>query len=150
MLENLAAVMADYGYIGLFISSFLASTILPLGSEALVVLLIRINFSFFLVVAVATAGNYLGACTSYYIGFKGRQDLIEKYLAVPKAKLEKADNWFKKYGTYSLLFTWVPVIGDAITVSCGILKLDFKIFSFYVILGKMLRYAAVAYFAGLV
>ncbi len=150
MLENLTAVMADYGYIGLFISSFLASTILPLGSEALVILLIRINCSFLLVVAVATAGNYLGACTSYYIGFKGRQDLIEKYLGIPRAKLEKADKWFRKYGTYSLLFTWVPVIGDAITVSGGILKLDFKTFSFYVILGKALRYAAVAYFAGLI
>jgi membrane protein YqaA with SNARE-associated domain len=144
MLEYLNS-MTGYGYISLFIISFLASTILPLGSEALVVLLIRTEFNFFLVVAIATIGNYLGACTSYYIGYKGRLDIIEKYFSISKTKLGKADIWFQKYGTYSLLFTWVPAIGDVITVSGGILKLDFKKFSFYVIVGKMLRYAAVAY-----
>lgn len=147
VLEYLSAFTAEYGYIGLFVTSFLASTILPLGSEALVVLLIRNDFNLLLVTLIATLGNYLGACTSYYIGFKGRQDLIEKYLSIPRSTLDKADNWFQKYGTYSLLFTWLPVIGDAITVSGGILKLDFKKFSFYVIIGKMLRYATVAYVA---
>ena len=147
MIEYVNTFMADYGYIGLFVTSFLASTILPLGSEALVILLARAGFDLFLVVTVATVGNYLGACTSYYIGFKGRQDLIEKYLSISKTTLDKADKWFQKYGTYSLLFTWVPVIGDAITVSGGILKLDFRKFSFYVIIGKMLRYLAIAYVA---
>ncbi len=147
MLEYLSNLTADYGYIGLFITSFLASTVLPLGSEALVVVLIRNGFSLFMVVIIATLGNYLGACTSYYIGFKGRQDIIEKYLSISRATLEKADNWFQKYGTYSLLFTWLPIVGDAITVSGGILKLNFKTFTFYVIIGKLLRYLSVAYLA---
>ncbi|WP_406660590.1 YqaA family protein [Methanolobus sp. ZRKC3] len=147
MLEQLAANIADYGYISLFITSFLASTVLPLGSEALVILLIRSDFNFMLVVSVATIGNYLGACTSYYIGLKGRIDIIEKYLSISKKNLGRADDWFKRYGSYALLFTWVPVVGDAITVFGGILKLNFKIFSVYVIIGKLARYAVIAYAA---
>jgi membrane protein YqaA with SNARE-associated domain len=59
--------------------------------------------------------------------------------------LNNAEKWFKKYGAYSLLFTWIPIIGDAITAMGGIMKLDFKTFSIFVFLGKFLRYLIVAY-----
>ena len=96
---------------------------------------------------VASIGNYLGACTSYYIGLKGRSGIIEKYLSISTDELKKADSWFTKYGSYALLFTWLPVIGDAITVSGGLLKLDFKTFSILVFLGKFFRYLVLAYIA---
>ncbi|WP_406655634.1 YqaA family protein [Methanolobus sp. ZRKC2] len=147
MLENLLITLSDYAYLSLFVASFLASTILPLGSETLVVILIRSGFDFLAVVMVATFGNYLGACTTYYIGFKGRSDVIEKYFSISKEQLEKADKWFGSYGPFLLLFTWLPFIGDVITASGGILKLDFKIFSIYVFLGKFLRYIAISYIA---
>ncbi|MDW7730891.1 MAG: YqaA family protein [Methanolobus sp.] len=147
MLENLLITLSDYAYLSLFITSFLASTILPLGSETLVVLLVRSGFDLFAVVMVSTIGNYLGACTTYYLGFKGRSDVIEKYFSISRKQLDKADRWFGNYGPYLLLFTWVPFIGDAITASGGILKLDFKTFSIYVFLGKFLRYFALAYIA---
>lgn len=139
--------LAVYGYAGLFLASFLASTVLPLGSEALLLLLINKGFDPILVVMVASVGNYCGACTTYYIGLVGRKDLIEKYLSIPQQHLHNAEKWFTKYGVYSLLFTWVPVIGDAITAMGGIMKLDFKVFSVLVFLGKFLRYVAVAFMA---
>mgnify|MGYP000182789594 CR=1 FL=1 len=147
MLEHLLTTLSDYAYLSLFITSFLASTILPLGSETLVVVLIRAGFDFLAVVMISTFGNYLGACTTYYIGFKGRSDIIEKYFSISKKQLEKADQWFGSYGPYLLLFTWLPFIGDVITASGGILKLDFKIFSIYVFLGKFLRYFVISYVA---
>lgn len=137
--------LAVYGYAGLFLASFLASTVLPLGSEALLLLLINEGFDPISLVVVASVGNYCGACTTYYIGLVGRRDLIEKYLSIPQQRLDDAEKWFTKYGAYSLLFTWIPIIGDAITAMGGIMKLDFKVFSVFVFLGKFLRYALVAY-----
>src|SRR5690554_6241419 len=115
MLEALTSFLADYGYLNLFVLSFLASTILPLGSEALIIALIYQGFNPFAVVMVATSGNFLGSCTTYYLGLKGRP-VLEKYLSPPPEKLEKSEKFFKKYGLYTLLFTWVPGIGDVITM----------------------------------
>ena len=147
MFELINSLLADYGYVSLIVTSFLASTILPFGSEGLVVLLIYNKFNIFIVVLVASVGNYLGACTTYYIGLKGRNDIVEKHLSISKAQLEKADKFFGKYGIYALLFTWLPGIGDAITAAGGLLNIPFKIFSIYVFFGKLARYVAVAYVA---
>uniref|UniRef100_UPI00351C047F YqaA family protein n=1 Tax=Methanomethylovorans sp. TaxID=2758717 RepID=UPI00351C047F len=70
-----------------------------------------------------------------------------RYLSISAKELEKADRWFTRYGAYILLFTWMPLVGDAITVSGGLLKLDFRIFSIYVFIGKFARYLALAYIA---
>lgn len=144
-MDILESIPVPYGYPGLFLASFLASTVLPLGSEGLVVLLIARNFNIFSVVLVATAGNYLGACTSYYLGFAGRTRLIGKYLHIKAAQMERAQVWFEKYGSWSLLFTWVPVLGDALPVAAGIMKLKFGLFSILVFAGKLLRYGTLAY-----
>ncbi len=149
MLESVEAVLLDYGYPGLFLASFLASTILPFGSEGIVVYLISQKFNFLNVVIVASVGNFLGACTSYYIGLKGR-GLVESYLGINSNDIEKAEKYFSKYGSYMLLFTWLPVIGDTLTVASGILRLKFWVFSVLVFTGKFLRYLAVAYLAGAV
>jgi len=111
------------------------------------VLFIYSDFDFFMVVLVATVGNYLGACTTYYIGLKGRTNLIEKYLSISQAQLAQTDKLFGKYGVYALFFSWLPVIGDAITVTGGMLNLPFKTFSIYIFAGKLVRYLAVAYLA---
>ncbi len=148
MLESLESLLLDYGYTGLFLASFLASTILPFGSEGIVVILIYMGFNVPAVVLVASTGNFLGACTSYYIGLKGR-GYIEKYLRIGPEEIKKAEIYFSKYGSYVLLFTWIPIIGDALTVAGGLLRLRFLIFSIFVFTGKFLRYLAVAYFAGI-
>lgn len=148
MLESLESLLLDYGYTGLFLASFLASTILPFGSEGIVVILIYMGFNVPAVVLVASTGNFLGACTSYYIGLKGRS-YIEKYLRIGPEEIKKAEIYFSKYGSYALLFTWVPIIGDALTVAGGLLRLRFLIFSIFVFTGKFLRYLAIAYFAGI-
>jgi len=103
MLESLSAFIADYGYLNLFILSFLASTVFPFGSEALVIALVYQGFSPFAVVMVATAGNFLGSCTTYYLGLKGRH-VLEKYLSPSPEKLEKSERLFNKYGIYTLRF----------------------------------------------
>ncbi len=149
MLESLQDVLLNYGYLGLFIASFLASTIFPFGSEGILVYLVYEKFNIPALVLVASAGNYFGACTSYYIGLKGR-GIVERYLRIDSRDIEKAEKYFSKYGMYILLFTWLPFIGDAFTVAGGLLRLRFWMFSVLVFTGKFLRYLAVAYLAAAV
>ena len=146
MLESLEGILLNYGYPGLFIASFLASTILPFGSDGIVVLLVSQGFNAMAVVMIASIGNFFGACTSYYLGLKGR-GYMETYLRFDQRDIEKAEKYFSKYGSYVLLFTWVPLIGDAITVTGGLLKLEFTKFADLVFVGKFLRYLAMAYLA---
>jgi len=149
MFGSLEGILLTYGYPGLFIASFLASTILPFGSESIIVLLVSQGFNCMAVVLVASFGNFFGACTSYYIGFMGR-GYVEKYLRIEKNDMERTEKYFSKYGSYILLFTWVPFIGDVITVAGGLLRIKFSIFAIFVFTGKFLRYLAVAYLAGVI
>jgi membrane protein YqaA with SNARE-associated domain len=149
LLEFLNSFIINYGYLNLFLVSFLASTILPLGSEPLLVALIYQGFNPVTVIMVATVGNYLGSCTTYYLGLKGRL-VLEKYLSPSPHKLEKSESLFKKYGIYVLLFTWLPWIGDAITMVAGLMHFSFRSFSILVFLGKLGRYSAFVYLVMLV
>jgi len=144
MFESLESMLLGFGYQGLFLASFLASTILPFGSEGILIYLVQNKFNILALVLVASVGNFLGACTSYYIGFKGRT-IVEKYLKFNPEELDKAEKIFAKYGSFVLLFTWLPFLGDAITVAGGLLRLNFRIFSVLVFAGKFLRYLVVAY-----
>ncbi|MCK4928387.1 MAG: DedA family protein [Methanosarcinales archaeon] len=137
-------------YFSLFFTSFLASTIFPLGSEGLVVYLITQGHNIGIVVVIASIGNYLGACTTYLLGWVGREKYLEKYLRMKQSELERGEQIFEKYGAPILLFTWVPLVGDAIAAIGGIFKLNFVIFSVYVFIGKFIRYLAVAYLAGFI
>ncbi|MCK4937071.1 MAG: DedA family protein [Methanosarcinales archaeon] len=137
-------------YVSLFFTSFLASTIFPLGSEALVVYLITQGHNIGTVVIIASIGNYLGAFTTYLLGWLGREKYLEKYLRMKQSELKRGEQIFKKYGAPILLFTWLPLVGDAIAAIGGIFKLNFVIFSIYVFIGKFIRYLVVAYLAGLI
>ena len=137
-------------YCSLFFTSFLASTIIPLGSEGVVVYMIMKGHNIVSVVVIASIGNYLGACTTYILGYIGRQKALEKYLKINPVDFARAEKLFIKYGSPVLLFTWLPIVGDALAAIGGIFKLNFLLFSIYVFTGKFIRYLAVAYFAGII
>jgi membrane protein YqaA with SNARE-associated domain len=141
----LEILLVNNGLLALFLLSFLAATIIPLGSEWLLIALILNGFDARSVVAVATLGNYLGACTTYAIGFYGSEFLIKKILRVDDDSLTRAMSLYKKYGSWSLLFSWIPILGDPLCLAGGVLRLGFPVFSVLVFLGKFARYAAIAY-----
>jgi membrane protein YqaA with SNARE-associated domain len=141
MHESLAA----YGYPALFTLSFLASTLIPLGSEWLLVAMLMQRHDPLVTVTVATVGNYLGACTSYFIGISGGDFLIRKLLRINDAERSRAERFFGKYGSWSLLLSWLPLIGDPLCLVGGVLKIPFGRFSILVASGKAIRYAAVAW-----
>lgn len=136
--------LIHYGLPALFVISFLASTLVPLGSEWLLVALVVDGTSLQTVVLVATVGNYLGACLMYGIGFLGLGYVTEKLLRINKQKQAKALQLFNRYGTWALLFTWLPVVGDPLCLISGGSRFHFLPFSLLVFTGKFLRYSAVA------
>lgn len=141
-MENL---LTSNGLPALFILSFLAATIIPLGSEWLLIALLLNGHDAYSAVSVATLGNYLGACTTYAIGIYGSDFLIKKILRVNDDNLARAKSLYKKYGSWSLLFSWLPIIGDPLCLVGGVLRLGFPVFSVLVFLGKLFRYAMVAF-----
>ncbi len=133
------------GYVTLFCLSFLASTLIPLGSEWLLVMMLAGGYDPLSSVAVATLGNYLGAVVTYLIGLWGGRWLIERVLRVSLDQQQRAHDYYRRYGSFSLLFSWLPVIGDPLCLAGGMLRINFGLFSLLVASGKLARYAAVAF-----
>jgi membrane protein YqaA with SNARE-associated domain len=138
---------AGHGYLALFIMSFLASTIIPLGSEWLLAALLLSGHDPVVTVAVATAGNTLGACTTYCIGLYGGPFLIGRVLRISDEARHRAERFYSRCGSWSLLLSWVPVIGDPLCLMGGMLRVGFARFSILVLFGKLARYALVGFIA---
>ena len=126
-------------YLTLFITALISATLFPLGSEALLIYDITQGHNIYLLLFFATFGNSLGSIVNYFLGLKGEEYLINKKLLNEKYIL-KAKIYFDKYGAWSILFSWLPIIGDPITFVAGILKYDFKKFLILVIVAKFSRY----------
>ena len=126
-------------YLILFITAFISATLFPLGSEALLIYDINLGHNIYLLLFFATFGNSLGSVVNYFLGLKGEEYLINKKLLNEKYIL-KAKSYFDKYGAWSILFSWLPIIGDPITFVAGVLKYAFKKFLILVIIAKFSRY----------
>ena len=134
-------------YVTLFVVAFLSATLLPLGSEALLLYDMTQEDPIFLLWIVATLGNTLGAMLNYWLGLKGEMYLErKKYLSLEK--MERARELFNVYGGWTLLLSWVPIIGDPLTFIAGVLRYNFKIFMLIVFLAKGIRYAVIIFLAG--
>ncbi|MDD2366017.1 MAG: DedA family protein [Desulfuromonadaceae bacterium] len=132
------------GYVSLFFMSLIASTLLPLGSEWLLITMLLAGYDPISTVAIATTGNYLGAVITYLIGVWGGSWLIETVLRVSPEQQERAKSYYRRFGVYSLLFSWLPVVGDPLCLAGGLLRVNFGLFSLLVGFGKFARYAATA------
>ncbi|QWV95766.1 DedA family protein [Geomonas oryzisoli] len=137
--------LVNYGFYSLFLLSFLAATLLPLGSEWLVVALLIGRENPVAVVLVATAGNYLGALSTYWIGLYGGDFLRRRVLRMDEQTTQKAERFYDRFGSWSLLLSFLPVIGDPLCLVGGVLQVGFIRFSLLVLTGKLARYAAVAW-----
>ncbi len=133
-------VLLHYGVIGLFLAAFLAATILPFSSEVLLFLLIQQSGNWLEPLVAASAGNILGSVLNYYLGYFGEDFLFYKLFRLNRKTVEKASLRFRRYGVYSLLFAWVPVVGDPLTVVAGAFKVRLFLFLVLVSIGKIARY----------
>jgi len=128
-----------WGYLGLFVASFLSSSFLPLASDLVTTIMPTMGFNYWLVILTATAGGFLGNLTNYYIGWKGR-DYVIRWLKVKPTTWDRAEAFYQKWGPAALFFSWLPLIGDPMTAIAGTFRVRLRVFTFYVVTGKILRY----------
>ncbi len=135
----------------LFIISLLAATILPLFSELVLTTMLLTNlFEKNILLIVASSGNILGSIFNWYLGKKITIFQDRKWFPVSKEQLNKSQKYFQKYGLWSLLLAWVPVIGDPLTLLAGVLKVRFSIFFILVSISKISRYIFIIYLVSFV
>jgi membrane protein YqaA with SNARE-associated domain len=132
-------------YSGLFWASFLAATVLPFQSEVVLFgMLITDHYRLWLLVLVASLGNILGSVVNYGVG-RGLAAFEDRpWFPVKRVKIARAENWYHTYGRWSLLLSWVPIIGDPLTIVAGVLRESFPVFLLLVTIAKVARYIAVA------
>jgi len=126
-------------YLYLFFIAFLSATVFPLGSEALLLYNLTTDLNVYILFISATVGNTIGSIVNYYLGLKGEKFLARKKI-IKKEKVIKTKRFFDKYGGYTLLFSWVPIIGDPITIVAGMLRYDLKKFLYLTLISKGVRY----------
>lgn len=134
-------------YLLLFGSAFIAATIFPFYSEAMLFGLIRAGEPALWLWAVATLGNTLGSVVNYFLGRYLLHFQHKRWFYFTPIQIERMQVKFRKYGVWSLLFAWLPVVGDPLTLVAGVMRVPFAVFLVLVALGKSLRYAAVIYFS---
>jgi membrane protein YqaA with SNARE-associated domain len=136
--------MSAAGVVGLFVSAFVSATLVPMSSEAVLAALIAAQgLDVALLVAVATVGNTLGALVNWLLGRFCLRWRGSKWFPVRADRLERGIDWFRRYGVWSLLLAWLPIVGDPITFVAGMARVRLPLFLLLVALGKGARYAVV-------
>ena len=133
------------GYLGLFFAAFGAATLLPMQSEAVLVgLLISGHYSLWVLLTIATAGNVLGSGVNWWLGRSVERFKDRRWFPVSPRHLEKARTHYQRWGHWSLLLSWVPIIGDPLTLVAGAMREPFWRFLLIVTVAKGARYAVLA------
>ncbi len=132
--------LQEWGYIGLFIGSFLAATVVPFSSDILLVGILIAGGSYVVTPIVATAGNWLGGLTSYYLGYLGKWEWLEKWFGVSESRLQRHKVHVDRYGSLLALMSWLPFVGDVFAIALGFYKVKFWKSAIFMLIGKGLRF----------
>ena len=147
-MDSIIAFLMNWGYMGMALSAFLAASILPFSSEAVMVGLLAAGLDMWALVAWGTVGNVLGSLFNYGIGRLGKMEWIEKYLHTKPEDLDRARRFMGGRGAWMGLFSCIPVIGDVITIVLGLMRANLTIFTISVTISKLARYVVLMVTAG--
>ena len=144
-MDFLIPILESYGYWGLFVAAFIAGSVFPWSSEAIMLALQAAGLDPIGLVLYGTAGNVLGSMFNFWVGHLGRIDWIERYLHVKKESLDNAERFMRGHGAWIGFFAFLPIIGSAITIMLGLMRANVIITVVSITLGKFLRYAILVY-----
>lgn len=133
-------ILITWGYIGVFIASFLAATVLPFSSEVVLTGVLVAGAAYWPCMIAATIGNFLGGMSCYYLGRLGKIEWIEKYLKLDRSKIERVQKWIEGKGSIMAFFVFLPGVGDFIAVALGYMRGNVWIVAISMFIGKALRY----------
>lgn len=139
-MAEISNFLINYGYLGMFLSAFLAGSFLPFSSEAVMVALLAAGLNPVQLVVFGTLGNTLGSMFNYGIGRMGKLEWIEKYLHVKPEKLDRTQRWMRGRGAWMGFFAFLPIIGTAICIVLGLTRANPTITCVTVLIGKVVRY----------
>lgn len=133
-------LFSQLGYLGLFIGSFLASTVIPMSADFLLVGMLALGGDAGLCLLLATSGNWLGGLTTYGIGWIGKWEWIERWFKVSREKLERQKTAVDRFGVWLALFTWLPVAGDLFALVLGFYKIRPCTSALFMLIGRFARF----------
>lgn len=142
-MDGFIQFLIDWGYGGMFLSAFLAGTVLPFSSEVVLLACVALGLDPVWSTLATTSGNVLGGLTCCWIGRLGKMEWIEKYFRVDKKQLDKAARFIHGKGSWMALFSFLPVIGDALLIALGLMKANVWIVTLAMGIGKLARYAII-------
>lgn len=142
-MDAFLQLLTTWGYAGMFLSAFLAGTILPFSSEAVLLACVGLGLDPVLSTLATTSGNALGGLTCYWIGHLGKMNWIEKYFRVSPKQMERASRFIQGKGAWIAIFSFLPVIGDAILIVLGLMRANVWIVTTSMTIGKLARYITI-------
>ncbi len=137
--------LAEYGYWGLLLASFLAATILPFSSEVVFAALIAAGMDVWTSILFATIGNAAGGATCYYIGLLGKTEWLERWFKIKPEKIDMTIKWLHGKGAIMGFFGFLPAIGDVILVALGFLRANVPVTMISMTVGKFFRYLLIGF-----
>ena len=144
-MDALIDILIGYGYWGMFVAAFLAGSFFPFRSEVVMVALNAAGLNGWQLIIYGTMGNVLGGIFNYCVGRLGKMEWIEQYLHVKKESLERAERFMGGYGALMGFFSFLPLLGSAITIVLGLTRANIPLSLISVTLGKFLRYVLLIY-----
>lgn len=148
-MDIIITFLTQYGYWGMLIAAFLAGSVLPFSSEAVIIALMAAGLDPWQLMTYGTIGNVLGSVVNYGVGRMGKMEWIEKYLHVKKKDLDRAHRFLAGHGAWMGFFAFVPILGSAITIALGLMRSNIIITFIAITLGKIFRYLVLIYGVGL-
>lgn len=144
-MDTLVDILIEYGYWGMFVAAFIAGSVFPFSSEAVMAGLQLAGLSPLPLLVWGTAGNVAGSMFNYGIGRLGRMEWIEKYLHVKREKVEQTRKWMESRGAWMGVLCFLPILGSVIAVTLGFMRANPLISLISITIGKLLRYAILIY-----
>ena len=143
-LDLIVRFFSEYGYLGMGVMAFLSGSVLPLTSEVLLMLLLGMGLNSMGLVVVSTIGNTIGGITCFYTGRIVKKEKVGRLFRVPEKRMRQADRIIQKYGFWASFLSFVPLVGTAILLTLGMMRVNPVKVTLVMMLGKFLRYLLVA------
>lgn len=148
-MDAITHFLIDYGYWGMFISAFLAGSVLPFSSEAVMLGLLAAGVDPVPLLIYGSIGNVMGGMVNYGLGRLGKLEWLKKYFHLKQSSIDRAYQFMGGHGAWMGFFAFLPILGSAITVVLGLTRANIPLSVFSITLGKVMRYALLIWGANL-
>lgn len=150
LINTISDFLINYGYWGMFVAAFIAGSVFPFSSEAVMAGLQLAGLSPVYLLIWGTVGNVAGSMFNYWIGSLGKLEWIEKYLHVKREKVIKTQQFMEQKGAWMGVLCFLPILGSVIAVTMGYMRANIYISFISILIGKAVRYAALVYVISLI